>query len=202
MSLYELQSGLLTLGPRVWRQGGRIYVRTNLLLQVLALGSYSRTVVVDPEMRRVDVGVRHIWAWVRHRFIPFARIDHIDYRYGSLTSDIGMFHGATDRVERFLVELVLEDGERVPVGSFRGHGSEMTGVGGVMFSGDSMIDYAGNQDDTSLALVDILIEAIGVPLGKPLSSARVLVCSACGRHAARGEARCSACGGAVQRARP
>lgn len=201
MSLYELKSGLFTLGPRVWHQGGRIYIRTNALLQAFALGSYARTVVVDPEMRRVDVGVRHVWAWARHRFIPFAQIDHIDYRYGSLTSAWGMFHGATDRVERFLVELVLDDGERVPVASFRGQGSVMTGLGGVMFSGDSLIDYAGNQDDTSRALVDVLIDVIGVPLGKPLSSARVLVCSACGRHAARRETRCSACGGAVARPR-
>lgn len=201
MSLYELKSGLFTLGPRVWHQGGRIYIRTNALLQAFALGSYARTVVVDPEMRRVDVGVRHVWAWARHRFIPFAQIDHIDYRYGSLMADWGMFHGATDRVERFLIELVLDDGERVPVGSFRGQGSVMTGLGGVMFSGDSIIDYAGNQDDTSRALVDVLIDVIGVPLGKPLSSARVLVCSACGRHAARRETRCSACGGAVARPR-
>jgi hypothetical protein len=202
MSLYEVKSGLLALGPRVWHQGGRIYVRTNLLLQVLALGSYTRTVVVDPEMRRVDVGVRHVWVWARHRFIPFAHIDHIDYRYGSLGTDFGLFHGTTDRVERFLVELVLDDGERVPVASFRGEGSAMTGLGGVVFSRDSVIDYAGNQEDTSRALVDLLVEAIGVPLGKPMSSARVFVCSACGRHAGRGEARCSACGGAVQRARP
>lgn len=202
MSLYEVKSGLFTLGPRVWHQGGRIYIRTNALLQALALGSYARTVVVDPEMRRVDVGVRHVWAWARHRFIPFARIDHIDYRYGSLWSDWGMFHGATDRVERYLIELVLDDDERVPVASFRGQGSEMTGLGGVVFSGDSMIDYAGNQDDTSRALLDVLLEVIGVPLGKPLSRARVHVCSACGRHAARGETRCASCGGAVQRARP
>lgn len=201
MSLFEVKSSALTLGPRVWHQGGRIYIRTNLLLQVLALGSYARTVVVDPEMRRVDVGVRHVWAWSRHRFIPFAHVDHIDYRYGGLPTDFGLFHGATDRVERFLVELVLDDGERVPVASFRGEGSAMTGLGGVLFSGDSLIDHAGNQDDSSRALVDVLIDAIGVPLGKPLASARLRVCSACGRHAARRETRCSTCGGAVEQAR-
>ncbi len=201
MSLFEVKSSALTLGPRVWHQGGRIYIRTNLLLQVLALGSYARTVVVDPEMRRVDVGVRHVWAWARRRFIPFARVDHIDYRYGGLPTAFGLFHGATDRVERFLVELVLDDGERVPVASFRGEGSAMTGLGGVLFSGDSLIDHAGNQDDSSRALVDVLIDAIGVPLGKPLASARLRVCSACGLHAARRETRCATCGGAVEQAR-
>lgn len=201
MSLYEVKSSMLTLGPRVWRQGGRIYIRTNLALQVLALGSYARTVVVDPEMRRVEVAVRHVWAWSRHRLIPFARIDHIDYRYGGLPTDFGLFHGAMDRVERFLIELVLDDDERVPVASFRGEGSEMTGLGGVVFSGDSLIDHAGNQDDSSRALVEVLVEAIGVPLGKPLASARLRVCSACGRHAARHETRCTACGGAVEQAR-
>ena len=201
MSLFEVKSSAFTLGPRVWHQGGRIYIRTSLLLRVLALGSYARTVVVDPAMRRVEVGVRHVWAWSRHRLIPFARIDHIDYRYGGLPTDLGLFNGVTiDRVERFLVELVLDDGERVPVASFRGEGSAMTGLGGVVFSGDSLIDYAGNQDDSSRSLVDVLIEAIGVPLGKPLASARLRVCSACGRAAGR-ETRCSTCGGAVEQVR-
>lgn len=199
MSLYEVKSSVLTLGPRVWSQGGRIYIRTNRALQVLALGSYARTVVVDPEMRRVEVDVRHLWAWSRRRLIPFARIDHIDYRYGGLPTAFGLFHGVTDRVERFLIELVLDDDERVPVASFRGEGSEMTGLGGVVFSDDSLVDYAGNQDDSSRALVEVLIDAIGVPLGKPLASARVFVCSACGRHADRRETRCPACGGAVAR---
>jgi hypothetical protein len=202
MSLYEVKSSAFTLGPRVWHQGGRIYVRTNALLRALALGSYARTVVIDPQMRRVDVGVRHVWVWARHRIIPFARIDHIDYRYGGLPTDFGLFHGAMDRVERFLVELVLDDGERVPVASFRGEGSAMTGLGGVLFSGDSFIDYAGDQDESSRSLVEVLIDAIGVPLGKPLASARLRVCSACGRHAARREARCPTCGGAVEQARP
>lgn len=201
MSVYEVKSSMLTLAPRVWHQGGRIYIRTNWLLQTLALGSYARTVIVDPAMRRVDVGVRHVWVWARHRFIPFSRIDHIDYRYGSLTSDWGMFHGATDRVERYLIELVLDDDERVPVASFRGQGSEMTGLGGVIMSGDSLVDYAGNQEDTSRALLDELLAIIGVPLGKPLLSARVFVCSACGRHAGRRDTRCTSCGGAVQQVR-
>lgn len=199
MSVIEVKTGLLSSSPRIRERGGRIYVQTSGLLRLLTLGSYTQTVIVDPGMRRVDVGVRHLWAWVRHRFIPFARVDHIDYRFGSLTTPLSRWYGATDQLEKFTIELVLDDEERIPVASFRGAGSVMTGLGGALW-GDSFIDYAGNQEDVSRALVERLVDTIGAPLGKPLASARVRVCSECGRHAGPRDMRCTACGGEVARA--
>lgn len=199
MSVLEVKTGLLSLAPRIREQGGRIYVQTSGLFQALTLGSYGRTVIVDPGMRRIDVSVRHLWAWVRHRFIPFARVDHIDYRFGSLTTSWSRWYGATDQLEKFSIDLVLDDDQRIRVASFRGAGSVMTGLGGALW-GDSLVDYAGNQEDVSRALVELLVDTIGVPLGKPLASARVRVCSACGLHAGPRDTRCTACGGEIARA--
>jgi hypothetical protein len=199
MSVLEVKTGLLSLSPRMREQGGRIYIRTSSVFRLLSLWSYTRTVVVDPGSRRVEVHVRHLWAWVRHRVIPFARIDHIDYRFGSLTTAWSWFYGATDQLEKFSLALVLDDDERIPVASFRGAGSVMTGLGGALW-GDTAIDYAGNQEDVSRALVELLVDVIGVPLGKPLASARVRACSVCGRHANLRDRRCTACGGEIARA--
>lgn len=199
MSLIEVKTGALSLSPRIRERGGRIFVRTSGLLRLLTLWSHTYTVIVDPGMRRIEVHERRLWAWARHRFIPFARVDHIDYRFASLTTALAWFYGAADQVERFSLDLVLDDDERIRVASFRGAGSVMTGLGGVLM-GDSLVDYAGNQEDVSRALVERLVETIGVPLGKPLASARVRVCSDCGRHANLRDPRCSACGGEIARA--
>jgi hypothetical protein len=198
MSVFEVKTGLLSLSPRLREQGGRIYVQTGGMLRLLTLGSYARTVIIDPGMRRIDVGVRHLWAWVRHRFIPFGRVDHIDYRFGSLSTSWSRWYGATDQLEKFSIDLVLDDDERVRVASFRGAGSIMTGLGGALW-GDSLVDYAGNQEDTSRALVELLVDTIGAPLGKPLTSARVRVCRVCGCNARPRDQRCSACGGEIVR---
>lgn len=199
MSLIEVKIGALSLSPRVRERNGRLFIETSGLVRLCTLGSYARTVIVDPAMRRVDVGVRHIWAWERHRFIPFSRVDHVEYRFDSLTTSIARTYGATDQLEKFSIELVLDDDERVLVADFRGAGSIMTGMTGVL-SGDSLIDYAGTQEDVSRALVERLVEILGVPLGKPLASARVRVCSACGRYAAVRDTRCNVCGGEIARA--
>jgi hypothetical protein len=199
MSLFEVKIGLLSLTPRIQERGGRIYVRTSGLLRLLTLWSYTQTVIIDPGMRRVEVHVRHLWVWARHRLIPFARIDHIDYRFGSLLTSMSRIYGATDQLEKFSIDLVLDDDERIPVASFRGAGSVMTGLGGALM-GDSVVDYAGNQEDMSRALVELLVDTIGVPLGKPMASARVRVCSDCGRHAGLRDTRCTACGGEIARA--
>lgn len=201
MSIFQVKSGLLTLGPRVWHRGGRLYLRTSRFVRLLTLWSHARTVIVDPKLRRVEIQTRDLWAWTRHRLIPFARIDHLDYRYGSLPTSFSMFHGTTDRLEKFTIELVLDDGERVHVTSFRGEGAAMTGMSGVLLGGDALIDYAGTQEAASRDLVELLMETMGVPLGKRLGSARVRVCSACGRSAGPGNERCAYCGGAVELAR-
>jgi hypothetical protein len=199
MSVIEVKTSVLSLAPRVREHGGRIHVRTGGLLQVLALGSYAQTVIIDPGMKRIEVHTRRLWLWTRHRFVPFARVEHIDYRFGSLTTGISWFHGATDRVERFSIDLVLDDDERIRVASFRGAGSVMTGLGGALL-GDSLVDWAGSQEDVSRALVERLADIIDVPLGKPLASARVRVCNACGRNARPRETRCTGCGGEIGRA--
>lgn len=165
MSVQEVKTGLLTLAPRIWQRSGRLHVRTHWLLQVFALGSYMRTVVIDRKRQRVEVGVRRLWAWTRHQLIPFARIDHIAYRYGSQATDMDVFADAHDRIEKFVIELVLDDGERVRVASFRGEGSEMTGLGGVLL-GDSPVDYSGTQEESSRSFVEHLMEYTGLPLGK------------------------------------
>lgn len=200
MSLREVRASFLTLGPKVWRDGERLHIRTSTLVQVATLFLRWRAVAVDPQRRRVEVETRTAWFLASRRAIPFDDVEHLDYQYRELPTSWSWLYGATDSIERYTIDLVLRDGERVRVAAVTGEGSVSTGLGGVVFGGDDLIDARGAQQERSLGLVDQLSALIGAPLGRPFVSdgnrGSTTVCSACNRHVPASQSSCQYCGGA------
>jgi hypothetical protein len=205
MSLYEAKSGWLSLGSKVWFEGRALLTRTAWLLRVLSLGTFDRVVAVDPIRREVSVRTRRLWFFTSEEVIPFDRIAFLDYRFSRLpTSFAGVPGYATtaDQLESFRIELVLDDEREVRVGTFVGEGSRMNGLGGVLF-GDSVVDFAGTQEDRSRDLVEELSAMLGVPLGRPLLAAPrapAWTCIDCGRGFPFDQGRCLYCGSRLQAA--
>ena len=205
MSLYRVTSSFLSLKPRIWREGGRIRLRTGLLLQALSLFSWRRRVTIDPGAQTVTVETRYLWGLQRRRAVPFSSVEYIDYGFGSLMTGWSLWSGTTDQVESFSVALVLKgSGERVTLAKFRGEGSRMTGWSGVLLGGDDLVDWSGDQEEASRSFVRTLQAILQVPLGKPVATARGFEgeryrCVSCGRDSPPNKTRCQYCGKPVRR---
>lgn len=197
MSIFHRQSGLASLNSKVTVNGDKVIVRTHGVWQALSLFSYRRQAVIDPVMKRIEVSVRRAWLWASTEIIPFEDIQYIHYKYSSLPTSWSWFHGATDTVESYKVQLALPDERMVTIAAFRGDGARMTGLGGMLLSGDSMFDISGDQEDSSLDFVNMLERMTGAKVGKPLLSAKAISsCESCGRASSPGQA-CLYCGGKV-----
>ncbi|WP_433926630.1 hypothetical protein AB3662_27335 [Sorangium cellulosum] len=200
MSLVVARSSLLSSVPRVWVDGDHLHARTSFGVRALSLFSYAMTLHVDRRARYVFIERRTLWFLRRSRAIPFGQIEHIDYRFSSVTTEWGLGGRPTDQVESFSVDLVLR-GEEEPVRlfRFRGEGSVSTGHLGVLL-GDTIVDLEGGQEDASRRFVALLQEFIGVGLGKPMprlrdGSGRAWACLSCMRPAPPRPGRCLYCGG-------
>jgi hypothetical protein len=161
-------SPLSAVNPRVWQDKEVLCARTSLLLQVLCLFFWCKTVRVNPRSRTVSVQWRYLWFLRHQRAIHFKHISHLDYRYSSLATEINWLGDTTDAVESYAVALVLEDRSEVTLMKFRGEGARTTGLAGVLL-GDSLIDVQGDQGDKSLRYIDALQEITGKGLSKPLN---------------------------------
>ena len=204
MSLFSATTGFLSLKPSISAEGGVLRVRTSALLRALGLFSFGRTVTIDPRRRTIALETRRLWAFGGKRTIPFERVDHLDYDFSSLPTSFSFPHGTTDQVEKYTVALVLKDPqEQVEVATFHGEGSVMTGWEGVFFSGDSLMDWSGDQGAASLTFVEVLKKILGVPLGKQIGPIRdkegvLWRCTGCGRNSPPARKRCQYCGAAVE----
>jgi len=150
MSLFTQTSSLLSLKPRVWVEGGNLMARTGWLVRFLSLFSYSKLVAVDKSTQYVTITTKRLWGFTSSKVIPFGRIERIDYSFGSMMTDWSLFQGETDRLESFTISLMLDDPhEKVKLFSFMGEGSVSTGWSGVLFGGDDVVDYQGDQEASS-----------------------------------------------------
>ena len=207
MSLTTLTSGFLAVKPRVWVADGVLHARTNLLVQMLSLGSFAKHVAVDPNAHRVRIDTRRLWVLRSQRDIAFDDISHIDYSFSAIGTEWG---GAftrfqrQDQVERYKISLVLSDDDETHVHlfNFTGEGAVETGGWGVLM-GDDWLDAAGDQDAASRDYIDLLCAATGKKLNKPWDYADRIAnesphrCADCGRVAMEGRTKFVYCGGAI-----
>jgi hypothetical protein len=200
MSLFYRRSSFLSLSPEVRvDELDRLVARSALLVQLLTLFSFARTVTVDRKRRVVELETRFLWLARTRRAIRFDEISHLSYGYGSLATSFG-FLGVHDRMERFSVGLVLHDDTTVHVFDFSGEGhGDPTGVLGVLLDGDSLLDFAGTQEAQSLSFVELLMKVTGKGLSKDRPAAHRLMprareCAACGQSTVPSGGRCQACG--------
>lgn len=194
VSLGTGTSSLLTIAPQVWWEHGALHVKTSRVLQVLGLGSFARHVVVDPQMKRLEINTRKLWFLGGTRIVAFDEIAYLLYEFKSLGTDWTAGLDRADQLESFRIGIGLHTREELPLASFRGEGSVTTGGVGVAL-GDDVLDLQGNQEGRSLDLLEVLQKCTGAPLGRPLlERGAIRVCGTCGRAAADDALRCS-CGG-------
>jgi len=107
-----------------------------------------------------------------------------------------------DSVESYTVGLKMKDTEELPLFSFRGEGANMTGIGGVLM-GDDLVDFEGDQEDTSRAFLDLMKQTLSLGLGAAKPALRDAkgaewACTECHRAGPARPSRCLYCGGDVK----
>jgi len=206
MSVWTSTSSLLAIKPAVSVEGDLLRARTALVAQFLTLFSYCRRVFVDRAREKVGVETKYLWFFRSRRMIPFAEVAYIDMSFSSMGTSWGWSsdgHGATDQVEKFTVSLFLDSNEEVRLFSFVGEGACQTGWSGALFGGDSLVDYAGDQEGAARQFARALKEFIGVTIGKPVAhladaQGQKFFCAECGRPSAPTLQKCFYCGGPVK----
>jgi len=161
LSLVVARSNLLSLSPKTRKIGRRLTSRTNFLLRLLTLLSYDRVVTIDGARGEVVIDTTWLWFFKRQKKIPFTRIAAVLYNLRTFGTDWGFFTGFTDQYETYAVGLNLQSPhEDVELAAFRGEGSVSTGTTGVLL-GDDIVDFSGDQEDTSRGFVEQLREIVG-----------------------------------------
>ena len=202
MSLIGGRSRLLSLAPHVIVGETWLLAKTHGLWVALSLLSYRRQLHVDARTRKISWSERRLWR-TRRIQLGFDAIDHIEYAYSELPTSFfsGILAGRlsvhrADSMERFQVNLVLEDEQRLPLFSFLGEGSKMTGLVGALL-GDDLVDLEGNQEEESYGFVKQLQRLTQLRLGSALPHALAqrlsAKCNKCGQ-ANVPRARCLYCG--------
>lgn len=206
MSIVSWRTRALSLAPHVVVADTWLTARTHRLWTGLSLGSYQRVLRVDARLRRIWWRERSAWR-SRSRALTFDDVDHIGYRYAPFITeffatlqDRRLTLESGDRLERYLLELVLRDGEVVPLFAFVGEGAVMTGGLGVLL-GDEWLDMQGTQDEDSLALVRQLMRLTGLGMApralREMSERLGTRCASCGQRSVR-RATCLYCGAALE----
>jgi hypothetical protein len=209
MSIVKVSSGALSLAPHVVIGQNWLTARTHRLWELLSLFSFQRVLWVDAGQRQVRLRERRWWK-TRETRLSIDAIDHIEYRYlglptsfftsyraGRMTAETG------DRLDRFVVGLVLKSGEHVPLFTFIGEGAVTTGTLGALL-GDDWLDMEGKQEQEARGFVEHLMRLTKLGLNPSLprqaAERRGTRCPQCGQLNAP-RARCLYCGAALQAGR-
>lgn len=156
-------SSLLSLSPRLTRDGERILVRSNLLQRVLTLGVYSRTVWIEPAKSRLRVQTRSWWFRRKRQRISFESIQAVTYDYEDVAFE-RMINWAHQAWDSFRVGLRFFDQSELHLFTFFGAGS-FTNNGPLpdwCYLTETTFDVTGMQQTESRRLVDLLAKMTGV----------------------------------------
>jgi len=207
MSLYTVRGVGWSIHPTVWVKGDHLFARTSYPVQALTLFSYSRHLHVDRAEKMIDFEVDRFWMTARRHVIPFARVHYIESGYGKMGTALGYTRegwGATDIMDGFHVGLVLRDPEEyLALFRFVGEGAVETGVEGVLYGGDQIVDCRGGHHEEYAFFVEKLQEFLRVPVGSQSEAVpdRMGIghrCSICRRPSTAKAERCWHCGSPVE----
>lgn len=135
-----------------------------LLVRILFLGAYRRTVVIDPGKCYIEFSTR-LFGRHRRRAVPFPEISRLDYRFVETGIHTGSaWLGSHDSTECFTLAIFLKkDWEHIMIGRFIAEGIVDHGPEGIL-AGDDAIDYRGDQQERSVGLVKLVRSMTGLPL--------------------------------------
>ena len=160
-----LSFSILSIGPRIAKEDGKLVARTSFRVALLSLGLSWRNVVVDPKRRKIIISKRLFWFFKRKRVIPFRFIESVRYGYDDLSGNSD-WPAAAQTFDYFKVGLKLYNGEIIPLFNFLGRGSFVNNS--VMpdwwYWSKSCTSASGTQEQESKLYVELLQHLIGKPL--------------------------------------
>jgi hypothetical protein len=160
-----LASSLLSLCPRVHKQGRCLVASTPWRLRLLTLGTVLRKVIVDPKQQVVWLRRRYLWLFAPRRRIAFRSIEAITYGYQDVaySSVLSWAHDSTDL---FRVGLRLHGGDEVHLFFFFGDGtfSNDGPFPDWFYWSDYLFDLCGTQDRESRVFAELLSRLTGAPI--------------------------------------
>jgi hypothetical protein len=201
----SLKLPFLQISPKVWCRGRKLFAETSIFYRVFNFFSYCRTVVVDSHKKIISISVTKWWFFESTETIAFNEVKFIDRSWMETPNSFGFTkdgYGAHDVTEIIYVQLVKHRSS-VPVNLFRfiGDGEKYTGFIGVVFGGDSLVDFVGNQNEKSEKYAQLVSKFSGIPLWaekKRLdrdSLEYAAYCSQCKRQFTTKVSKCIYCGG-------
>ncbi len=127
--------------PRIVPRPKGLHACTAPLAVGLTLGGWKRELIVDGRAGRIYLRRRAAWLWSTDEQLRFSEVDHVDYGH----------RGGESALETYDVSLVLRDGSRRSLFSFRGEVAEGAG--------------SSVEEGRSRTFVRLLTATIGVGLG-------------------------------------
>lgn len=162
-----LYNRLFNVQPSVRTEGHKLLIESGWKSHLLSLGASSSRTAVDTKTRLIRIQTRRFWFANAVRVIRFEWVDAVEYGYSGYSAGL-----VTEDQDIFTVALRLKQrGESVPVCRFVGSGdfANNTPLPDWLFL-DRQLEArlsAGDQESSSLRLVDILSSVIGVPIVNP-----------------------------------
>lgn len=161
-------SRLLSICPRVSKQGSSLVASTAWRMRILTLGWLYRTVRVDPQKQEIRIFRRYFWAFARRQRIRFAAVEAVTYGYGDWAPDAA-FSWGHDSIDCFAIGLRLLNGEELHLFYFYGDGT-FTNDGPLpdwLYWEDYAFDASGTQEKESRVFVELLSKMMGVSVVPP-----------------------------------
>lgn len=147
---------LLSFGPRVRIEDGRLVASTGWSFLIPTLGLWRKRLVVDAHARQLDFTVSFLWLfWLRYR-IPFNDVKEVIYRYenwawfGSIT--------AQDAYDCFIVGVMTNNRDEYLFFRWMGEGEFANNSiwPDWMYWDQYVFDFKGTQDKESQRFFELL----------------------------------------------
>jgi hypothetical protein len=163
-------SRLLSVCPRLLKDGGKLIAKSAWRLRILSLGSYCRQVTIDPRKKELILRRRYGWFFSRRRRVRFQTIETVTYGYHDWALS-GVFSWAHDSCDLFSVGVRMHDGEEMHLFYFYGDGTFTNNSPWPdwFYWEEYLTDLSGTQDRESKGFVELLSKMIGVSVSPPRS---------------------------------
>lgn len=206
-----LKRPVLTPGPDVWTDGGRLYAGTPRIHRCLTLFFYARRVIADRPKKQIEICVTTFWFSTSKTQIPFSDIEAIDISEREMINDQGWSldnlektgFGGSDPTRIYSVQARIKSSP-CPVDLFSFVDEGTVNLGGLgMFLDDEGIDPPGPQKKKADRYAGLLSDFIGVPLWRDhpvqftFDANNTRECAKCGHRISLRAIRCAYCGSEV-----
>ena len=170
---------LTNIVPTVSKRGDVLVISYGWRSHLLSLGSVSRRIEVDPNLKVLHIIGRRFWVFGWSKRIEFDWVEVILYGYwnsgwalGTGASGWGVVgFGEYTEEEMFTIALQLKNNTKVVLCRFFGSGEWVNNsfLPDWCYWGDQMLADAtyGSQQSSSSTLVNVLSNLIGVPVVNP-----------------------------------